>query len=91
MRGRTFNDAICIFDEAQNASYQQLKLFLSRFGQNTQVIVTGDPFQSDLPYSPAPLVQVVEKLRGVDGIHTVKFSNDDVVRHPLVSAILKKL
>lgn len=91
MRGRTFNDAICIFDEAQNASYQQLKLFLSRFGQNTQVIVTGDPQQSDLPYSPPPLSEVVGKLRGVNGIEMVQFSNDDVVRHPLVSAILKKL
>lgn len=91
MRGRTFNDAICIFDEAQNASYQQLKLFLSRFGQNTQVVVTGDPYQSDLSYSPVPLVEVVGKLQGVKGIETVQFSNDDVVRHPLVSAILKKL
>lgn len=91
MRGRTFNDAICIFDEAQNASYQQLKLFLSRFGQNTQVVVTGDPYQSDLPYSPPPLMDVVGKLRGIHGIETVQFSNDDVVRHPLVSAILKKL
>lgn len=91
MRGRTFNDAICIFDEAQNASYQQLKLFLSRFGQNTQVVVTGDPYQSDLLYSPVPLVEVVGKLQGVKGIETVQFSNDDVVRHPLVSAILKKL
>ncbi|NDD52633.1 hypothetical protein EBZ39_01930 [bacterium] len=91
MRGRTFNDAVCIFDEAQNATYQQLKLFLSRFGQNTQVIVTGDPFQSDLPFSPPPLTEVVGKLRGVKGIETVQFNNDDVVRHPLVSAILKKL
>lgn len=91
MRGRTFNDAICIFDEAQNASYQQLKLFLSRFGQNTQVIVTGDPQQSDLPYSPPPLNEVVGKLRDVKGIEAIQFSNDDVVRHPIVSAILKKL
>lgn len=91
MRGRTFNDAICIFDEAQNASYQQLKLFLTRFGQNTQVIVTGDPTQSDLPYSPAPLAEVVEKLKGATGIATLRFNDDDVVRHPLVSVILKRL
>lgn len=91
MRGRTFNDAICIFDEAQNATYSQLKLFLSRFGQNTQVVVTGDPQQSDLPFSPAPLVEVVGKLQGIKGVETIQFSNDDVVRHPLVSAILKKL
>lgn len=91
MRGRTFNDAICIFDEAQNASYQQLKLFLSRFGQNTQVIVTGDPDQSDLPYSPAPLTTVVNKLKPIAGIGVHQFSHADVVRHPLVAAILKKL
>lgn len=91
MRGRTFNDAICIFDEAQNASYAQLKLFLSRFGQNSQIVVTGDPQQSDLPYSPPPLSDVIGKLRNIAGIGLVAFDNNDVVRHPLVSAILKKL
>lgn len=90
MRGRTFNDAICIFDEAQNATYTQLKLFLSRFGQNTQVLVTGDPRQSDLPGDVA-LMEVVARLKGVAGIASHQFSNDDVVRHPIVSAILKKL
>ena len=91
MRGRTFNDAVCIFDEAQNATYTQLKLFLSRFGQNTQVIVTGDLQQSDLPFSPPPLGEVIKKLDGVAGIAALHFANTDVVRHPLVSAILKKL
>jgi phosphate starvation-inducible PhoH-like protein len=91
MRGRTFNDAICIFDEAQNATYTQLKLFLSRFGQNTQVIVTGDPQQSDLPFEHVPLSTVIEKLKGVSGISTHQFTHADVVRHPLVAAILKKL
>jgi phosphate starvation-inducible PhoH-like protein len=91
MRGRTFNDAVCIFDEAQNATYTQLKLFLSRFGQNTQVIVTGDLQQSDLPFSPPPLGEVIKKLDGVAGIASLHFANTDVVRHPLVAAILKKL
>lgn len=91
MRGRTFNDAICIFDEAQNATYTQLKLFLSRFGQNTQVLVTGDPRQSDLPGPDVALMDVVAKLKGIAGIASHHFSNDDVVRHPIVSAILKKL
>jgi phosphate starvation-inducible PhoH-like protein len=91
MRGRTFNDAVCIFDEAQNATYTQLKLFLTRFGQNTQVIVTGDPQQSDLPFSPAPLTEVMDKLKGVAGIASHQFQHSDVVRHPLVAAILKKL
>ena len=92
MRGRTFDNAICIFDEAQNATYTQLKLVLSRCGQNTQVVVTGDPFQSDLcGEAEPPLMEVVSRLNGTSGIATHKFSNNDVVRHPLVSAILKKL
>jgi phosphate starvation-inducible protein PhoH and related proteins len=91
MRGRTFNDSIVVFDEAQNATYMQLKLLLSRFGQNTQMVITGDPQQSDLPFSPPPLNEVVAKLKGVAGIDAVQFSNSDVVRHPIVSAVLKKL
>jgi len=91
MRGRTFNDAICIFDEAQNATYAQLKLFLSRFGQNTKVIVTGDLKQSDLPFSPPPLGDVVSRLKGIAGIDIVQFAHSDVVRHPLVATILKQL
>jgi phosphate starvation-inducible PhoH-like protein len=95
MRGRTFNNAICIFDEAQNAHYTQLKLFLTRFGMNTKVIVTGDPQQSDLPAShradTVALVEVVNKLRGVSGIGVHEFSYSDVVRHPLVGQILRRL
>jgi phosphate starvation-inducible PhoH-like protein len=91
MRGRTFNDAICIFDEAQNANYPQLKLFLSRFGQNTKYVITGDPQQSDLYTKDVPLTEVVQRLRGVTAINAIKFSNADVVRHPLVAEMLKKL
>jgi phosphate starvation-inducible PhoH-like protein len=91
MRGRTFNDSIVVFDEAQNATYMQLKLLLTRFGQNTQMVITGDPHQSDLPFSPPPLNEVVTKLKGVASIDTVQFAHNDVVRHPIVSAMLKKL
>jgi len=91
MRGRTFNDSIVVFDEAQNATYMQLKLLLTRFGQNTQMVITGDPHQSDLPFSPPPLNEVVTKLKGVAGIDTVQFAHHDVVRHPIVAAVLKKL
>ena len=94
MRGRTFNDAICIFDEAQNATYTQLKLFLTRFGQNTKVIVTGDPDQSDLVTGrreDCALTEVVDRLKGTAGIGMFKFSHADVVRHPLVAAVLRKL
>lgn len=91
MRGRTFNDSVCIFDEAQNATYMQFKLFLSRFGQNSKIIVTGDPLQSDLPVSQPPLNEVINKLKGTAGISMTQFTYADVVRHPLVAAILKKL
>lgn len=91
MRGRTFNNAICIFDEAQNATYSQLKLFLSRFGQNTQVIITGDPQQSDLFHRDVPLMTVVEKLADLDSVGLTRFGNADVVRNPLVAEILDRL
>lgn len=95
MRGRTFNDSICIFDEAQNATYTQLKLFLSRFGENSKVIVTGDPEQSDLyaahEYKYCALTEVQEKLEKIAGIGSIKFANSDVVRHPLVGKILNEL
>lgn len=87
----TFNDAVCIFDEAQNATYMQLKLLLSRFGQNTKMVITGDLHQSDLPFSPPPLKEVVEKLKGTQNIDIIQFSHSDVVRHPIVAAVLKKL
>lgn len=91
LRGRTFNDSVCVFDEAQNATYTQFKLFLSRFGQNSKIIVTGDPQQTDLPISPPPMNEVVTKLKGISGIDVVQFAHSDVVRHPLVAAMLKKL
>jgi phosphate starvation-inducible PhoH-like protein len=69
----------------------QLKLLLTRFGQNTQMVITGDPHQSDLPFSPPPLNGVVTKLKGVASIDTVQFAHNDVVRHPIVAAVLKKL
>lgn len=91
LRGRTFLDAVCIFDEAQNATLMQLKLFLTRFGQNSKVIVTGDPNQSDLRGGSKILVDVVNKLRDVAGISVIEFNADSIVRHPLISQILNKL
>lgn len=91
MRGRTFNNSICILDEAQNATYQQFKLFLSRFGDNSQVVVTGDPQQSDLPFSPPPLIDILNRLKDVGGIQMFSFAESDVVRHPLIGEILKRL
>lgn len=91
MRGRTFNNAVCVFDEAQNATYTQLKLFLTRFGENSRFIVTGDPEQSDLPFSPPPLNEIVGKLENAKNIAMIRFAKADVVRHPIVKTILDRL
>jgi phosphate starvation-inducible PhoH-like protein len=90
MRGRTFHDAVCIFDEAQNASMLQLKLFLTRFGENSKIIITGDPTQSDIGGKVA-LVEVIQKLRGTEGIGIVEFKANSIVRHKLVGKIIEKL
>lgn len=90
MRGRSFDDAVCIFDEAQNASMMQMKLFLTRFGENSKVIITGDPRQSDI-YGDVALMQVVKKLAGVKGIGIFEFKSNSIVRHPLVGQIIDKL
>ena len=91
MRGRTFDNAVCVFDEAQNANYTQFKLFLTRLGDNSKYIVTGDPDQNDLPISPAPIREVIRKLERAPKIAAFKFSNSDCVRHPLVATILERL
>lgn len=91
MRGRTFNDAVCILDEAQNASYGQLKLFLSRFGENSKVIITGDPMQSDLKPSDRALMKVVDRLSSLHGVGIINFKANSIVRHPLIASILEKL
>lgn len=90
LRGRTFENAVCLFDEAQNATYSQLKLFLTRFGENTKIIITGDPRQSDLR-GPVALTSVVEKLKEVSGVGMVEFKSNSIVRHKLVGQILEKL
>ena len=90
MRGRTFDESVCIFDEAQNASMMQLKLFLTRFGENSKIIITGDPTQSDLSGEVA-LTNVMHRLSSVPGVGVVQFKANSIVRHPLVSKIIEKL
>lgn len=92
MRGRTFTDSVCIFDEAQNASFMQLKLFLTRLGENSKLIITGDPDQSDLPGSSSgALADVVGRLAPEQGVGIIEFTNSNIVRHPLVGRILERL
>ena len=91
MRGRTFYNAVCILDEAQNATEKQLKMFLTRFGEGTKIVITGDPKQSDLTDKAIPLTNVVNRLESVPGIGIIRFKEDSVIRHPLVAAIIEKL
>jgi phosphate starvation-inducible protein PhoH and related proteins len=90
MRGRTLNDAFIILDEAQNATSEQMKMFLTRLGFNSKMVVTGDITQVDLPASRASgLIEIQSVLKGVPGIAFVYFTEKDVVRHRLVSAIIR--
>ncbi len=90
MRGRTLDDAFVILDEAQNATTEQMKMFLTRLGQNSKAIVTGDVTQIDLPDShKSGLTHVAEILMNIEGIRFIYFSDQDVVRHKLVKAIIK--
>ena len=90
MRGRTLSNAAIILDEAQNTTSMQMKMFLTRLGENGRMIVTGDPSQIDLPRGvKSGLVEALELLHGVDGISTVRFRDVDVVRHPLVAKIVR--
>lgn len=90
MRGRTFDSSVCVFDEAQNATKPQLKLFLSRLGDDSKMIVTGDPRQSDIGGASA-LMEVTNRLKGIPGIGVVEFQNNSIVRHSLVGAMLDEL
>ena len=90
MRGRTLNNAFVILDEAQNTTIEQMKMFLTRIGFGTRAVITGDATQIDLPRGVASgLKHACGVLEGVRGISIVHFTTDDVVRHPLVGAIVR--
>ena len=91
MRGRTLNDAVIILDEAQNTTPQQMKMFLTRFGQNSRMVICGDPKQVDIPGGDrmSGLADAVQKLEGVEGIAVTRFTTADVVRHPIVGRIVE--
>lgn len=89
MRGRTLDDAFVILDEAQNTTHAQMKMFLTRLGFGSKMVVTGDQTQIDLPKGvKSGLKEAVKKLSGVSGISIMKMDQSDVVRHPLVSKII---
>ena len=90
MRGRTLSDAFIILDEAQNTTPAQMKMFLTRFGQNSRMVVCGDPRQIDLPdIGKSGLADAVAKLEGIAGMTMIHFGAADVVRHPLVGKIVQ--
>ncbi len=90
MRGRTLANAFVILDEAQNTTPAQMKMFLTRLGENGRMVVTGDPTQLDLPPgATSGLADAVARLRGLSAVEVVSFDRSDVVRHPLVSRIIE--
>jgi phosphate starvation-inducible PhoH-like protein len=90
MRGRTLNDAFVILDEAQNTTKEQMKMFLTRLGFGSRAVITGDVTQIDLPNDRiSGLVQARDVLKNVDGVNFVRFTDVDVVRHPIVQAIVR--
>ena len=91
MRGRTLDDAFVILDEAQNTTHAQMKMFLTRLGFGSKMVVTGDQTQIDLPKGvKSGLKEAVKKLSGVSGISIMKMDQSDVVRHPLLSKIINR-
>jgi phosphate starvation-inducible PhoH-like protein len=90
MRGRTLSSAFVILDEAQNTTIGQMKMFLTRMGEGSRMVVTGDPSQNDLPPNArSGLMDAVQRLRGFEGVGFVEFTANDVVRHPLVAQIVR--
>ncbi|MFR0979711.1 MAG: PhoH family protein, partial [Holdemania filiformis] len=91
MRGRTLDDAVIILDEAQNTTPAQMKMFLTRLGFQSRMIITGDVTQVDLPKSQrSGLMDAVGLLKGIEEIGVLQLSSDDVVRHPLVQKIIDR-
>jgi phosphate starvation-inducible PhoH-like protein len=90
MRGRTLSNSFVILDEAQNTTPVQMKMFLTRLGENARMVVTGDLSQIDLPTGArSGLAEALEVLEGVEGVGVIRFGESDVVRHPLVTRIVR--
>ena len=90
MRGRTLNNSFVILDEAQNATYNQIKMFLTRCGKNSRMVVTGDPSQTDLTkQSDSGLIKSIRILEEIDDIEVVNFNSKDIVRDEMVSKIIE--
>jgi phosphate starvation-inducible PhoH-like protein len=91
MRGRTLNNAFVVIDEAQNCTYTQIKMLLTRLGWHSTMVVTGDPAQSDLLPTLSGLADAADRLEQLDDAEVVRLQGQDVVRHPLVAEMLDVL
>lgn len=91
MRGRTLNNAFVVIDEAQNCTYAQLKMLLSRLGWHSTMVVTGDPDQSDLLDGMSGLAEISQRFSVIENIAVVRLKSEDIVRHPLVAEMLDVL
>jgi phosphate starvation-inducible PhoH-like protein len=91
MRGRTLNNAFIVIDEAQNCTYGQLKMMLTRLGWKSTMVITGDPDQTDLLPGISGLSQISERLSTLEDISVIRLEERDIVRHPLVAAMLTVL
>ena len=91
MRGRTLKDAYILLDEAQNAITPQIKMFLTRMGKNSKIIITGDITQIDLKSKKeSGLIDALKRFKNIEGIGIIQFQEDDVLRHSIVKKILSK-
>src|SRR6202000_2705013 len=88
MRGRTLSECFVVIDEAQNCTYGQLKMLLTRLGWRSTMVLTGDPDQTDLLPGISGLSGIADKLNQVDGVGVVRLTDADIVRHPLVAGML---
>ena len=88
MRGRTLNNAFVVIDEAQNCTYGQIKMLLTRLGWHSTMVLTGDPDQSDLLQGMSGFADISKRLEAVEGISVVRLNDQDIVRHPLVASML---
>ena len=92
MRGRSFHDTFIVADECQNASYDQLKMLLTRIGMNSKMVLTGDIAQSDLnKYLRGGFINVINALKDLDNIGFSKLETEDIIRNPIIGSIIKRL
>jgi phosphate starvation-inducible PhoH-like protein len=92
MRGRNFHNSFMILDEAQNATYEQIKMFLTRIGTQSKAVINGDITQTDLnEQSDGGLDDCIERLRGVEGVGICKLSSEDIVRNKIIARIIARL